>query len=453
MSGRGGEGARRRADPDGTAGAGLPGTPWAGPPAGPAASGAALVVALTAALVATGPAAAQDGDADRYRRSPLTGDDPFARLLTSRPSVAVTGRAGAANTALELDDVGAIVFLADRDRFRVTDALDGIGLVPWGEGLEGAGDGRGSVRVAVPVGDSLVLGLGAGASSWASLRLDDDAVALLRDGNADRTEFGLGRTRGDVLLAAEFGAHAAWRAGRVLGRDGPQLAFGGGLRWLRPLYYARSRSLLDDGGRIRVGPDSVRARVAVATAETPSLEPRGGGLLFDGLVRAEWPDRSFALEASVTGLGRVGMDGVLQRREEVDVATTRLDEVVDAVEDLSFRVRDTLSASVSPPADLHLTASSRALDDVQLDARLGVPFGGDFARPPPSVELLSTWRPVRRLPLRAGLRLGGHAETAYRLGTGWEGRRFFARLSATSAGGLFGSARGVSGDVSFGVWF
>lgn len=159
------------------------------------------------------------------------------------------------------------------------------------------------------------------------------------------------------------------------------------------------------------------------------------------------------MEAAVTGLGRVGMDGLLQRREEVDVATTRLDEVVDEVEALSFRVRDTVSASVSPPADLRLTATSRALDDVQLDARLGVPLGGDFARPPPSLELLSTWRPLRRLPLRAGLRLGGHADTAYRLGTGWEGRRFFARMSATSAGGLFGSARGVSADVGFGIWF
>lgn len=413
----------------------------------------ALAVAAVVALTVPGPAAAQDGGVDRYRRSPLMGDDPFAGLLTSHASVAVSGRAGAANNALTLDDAGAVVFLADRDRLRVTDALDGLGLVPRGEGLEGAGDGRGSVRVGVPVGDSLVLGLGAGAASWASLRLDDDAVALLRDGNADRTEFSLGRTRGDVLLAAELGAHTAWRAGRLLGSGGPQIALGGGLRWLRPLYYARSRSLIDDGGRVRVGPDSVRARVAVATAETPSVEPRGGGVLVDGLVRAEWPERSLALEASVTGLGRVEMDGVLQRREEVDVATTRLDEVVDAVEDLSFRVRDTVSTSVSPPADLRLTASSRALDHVQLDARLGVPFGGDFARPPPSLEMLSTWRPDPRLPLRAGLRLGGHAETAYRLGTGWEGRRFFARLSATSAGGLFGGARGVSGDVAFGVWF
>lgn len=428
MSGRGGAGAR------------------------PTTAAGALAVAFVVALAVSGPATAQEGEPDRYRRSPLMGDDPFAHLLTSRRSIVISGRVGAANSALTLDDVGAITFLAERDRFRVTDALDGLGLVPRGEGLEGAGDGRASVRVGLPVGDSVVLGLGAGAASWASLRLDDDAVALLRDGNADRTEFGLGQTRGDVLLAAELGALAAWRAGRLLGRDGPQISFGGGLRWLRPLYYARSRSLVG-GGRVRVGPDSVRARVAVATAETPSVEPRGGGVLFDGLIRAEWPARSFAVEASVTGLGRVGMDGVLQRREEVDIATTRLDEVVDAFEELSFRVRDTVSASVSPPADLHLTASSRALDDVQLDARLGVPLGGDFARPPPSLELLSTWRGIRRLPLRAGLRLGDHTEVAYRLGTGWEGRRFFARVSATSAGGLFGGARGLSGDVSLGVWF
>lgn len=173
----------------------------------------------------------------------------------------------------------------------------------------------------------------------------------------------------------------------------------------------------------------------------------------DALVRAAWPAAKLAVEASLTGLGTIRVDGALERSERVEVSTTRLDSVVDVVEALSFDVRDTLETDVSPPAELLLTVSTWRIPLVQVDARFAAPVGGDFHRPPPTVELLSTVRPARSWPLRAGLRLEGHGNVGYRLGTGWEGSRFFGRVTASSEGGLFGGARGVSADVAFGLSF
>lgn len=413
---------------------------------------AGLVLAALGAL-AGAPAAAQQLPSDAYRRSPFVADDPFWPLMGSRAGLVVSGRGAASNNALDFEALGALVFLADRDSLRAVDALDALGLVPKGEGLGGEGDAEGTLRVAVPLGRRLSVGLSAGPRAWSSALVDEAAVALLRDGNAARSDFGLGRTRGEVLVAAEAGVHFTWRAGRILGGGGPEVTFGAGGRRVRPLYYAGFRSLLEDRGAILVSPDTIRARISVATLETPSVKLQGDGYLVDGLVRAVWPASRFALEVSVTGLGSTTVEGVVRRGEEVDLATTRLDEVVDVVDGLALRVRDTVDVTLSPPAEIGLTASTWWVPGLQLDARLSVPAGGEFARPPPAVELLSTLRPVRAWPLRAGIRVGGHGDLGYRVGTGWEGRRFLARLSAGSTGGLFGRSRGLSTRISLGVWF
>lgn len=413
----------------------------------------AVLAALVLHLAVPGSSNGQISPRETDRRGSVSGQDPFAHVLTSGWSLVLYGHGAAANSALTLDDLGALVFLADRDSLRVGDALDALGLIPRGEGLAADGEAGTGFQGGIPVGHGWTVGASMGARGWSTGVADEDAVSLLRDGNADRTEFSLGTTRGDALLAAEVGAHAGWQAGRIVGNDGPQLTFAGGLRWVRPLFYGRARSLLEDGGRIRITPDSVRAKLAVVTAETPSVQLQGGGVLGDALVRAAWPESEFAVEASVSGIGAVSIDRVLRRREEVNIATTRLDSVVDVVEALSFEVRDSVATSVSPPAALNLTASTWSLPSVQLDVRLKVPMGGDFHRPPPTVGLISTFRPLRMLPLLAGLQLGGHADVGYRVGAGWEGERLFARLSAATGGGFFGGARGVTADVSFGVRF
>jgi hypothetical protein len=282
--------------------------------------------------------------------------------------------------------------------------------------------------------------------------LDDDAVALLRDGNGARSEFTLGETRGDGLLTAEVGAHAVWRHGRLAGLRHARLALGAGVRYVEPLFYVRARSLLENGGRILLTRDSVRARASVASARTPRVGAQGSGVLADLMARLEWPERGMALEASIRDLGRVALNGLVRRREDVDLATTRLDSVVDVLEKLSFTVRDTAPDHVSPPAVVGLTASVWSVHPVQLDGRLLVPVGGDFDRPPPAVELLSTWRPSPPLPLRAGVRLGGRSGPGVRLGLGWETDRFYVRGSAVTSGGVVGGARGLGATLDLGFW-
>ena len=411
-------------------------------------------LAVLATVTATGgwqAASAQSPDA-RYRRSPLIGGDPFALLTEPRRSLSLASRVSGGNSALDLDDVAAILFLAERDSLRPVDALDAVGLVPRGDGLTGYGDGGARLRMGLPVAERWTVGVGLQGRAYGSFRLDDDAVALLRDGNAVRQEFSLGRTRGDALLTGELGVHAVWRPEGVRGPGGSRLLVGAGLRYVEPLYYGRVVSVLEDRGAILLSPDSVRARVSVASATTPRVGPQGSGVLGDLLACLEWPDRDLAVEASLRDVGRIELDGLVRRREDVDVATTRLDTVADMLESLSFAVRDTVPGGVSPPMSVAVTVSSWSLLPVQLDGRVLVSLGGGFDRPPPAVELLSTWRPRASLPVRAGVRLGGRSGPGIRLGLGWEADRLFVRASAVTHGGLAGRARGLAATFGVGLW-
>lgn len=418
-----------------------------------------LLAAALLGMLAAGPPAvrgqtaeSEPGAAGLYRRTPMVGGDPFAGMLTGRPSLALRARAAGGNSALDLNELGALLFLAERDSLRPGDALDALGLVPSGQGLAGYGDGDVGVRAASPVGRRWSVGLSAEAAGYGSFRVDDDAVALLRDGNAARSEFAVGESRGDGLLAAEVGLHGLLRPDGLRGPGGARLALGAGVRLVRPLYYVRFLSLLEDRGRVLVSGDSVRARVSMATDRTPSMGATGAGWLADVMVRMEWAERGAAVEVSVRDLGRVTADGLVRRREDVDLTTTRLDTVVDVVESLSFPVRDTVSASVSPPALVGVTASVWKGLPVQLDGRLLVPVGGDFDRPPPAGEVVSTWR-LGRLPLRAGVRVGGRSGAGARLGLGWETRSFFVRGSAVTSGGVGAGALGLAASVEAGLWF
>lgn len=414
---------------------------------------AACLLVTAASSVAGSPDARAQDPADLYRRSPLVGGDPFAGLTEQRSSLSLKLGASGENSALGLNDLGAILFLAERDSLRPTDALDALGLVPRGHGLTGYGAGEIRLRAGLLVARAVTVGVGLQGRGYGSFRIDDDAVALLRDGNDTRSEFTLGRTRGDGLVTAEAGVHAVWRA--VATEDGsrPRLTIGAGIRYVEPLFYGRALSVLEDVDPILVSGDSVRAHIELTTARSPSVGAQGSGWLGDLMARIEWPSAGAALEATVQDFGRVHVDGLVLRSEEVDLATTRLDDVVDVVDSLSLTVRDTVAATVSPPVLVGLTASVWAWAPVQLDGRLLLPVGGDFDRPPATAELLATWRPVRRLPLRTGVRLGGRGGVGVRLGLGWETSRFFVRGSAVSNGGFAGNARGLAAGFETGVWF
>jgi len=420
-------------------------------------AGFLLGVAVAAQAIAVRPAHAQEPEdvrvEDLYRRIPLVGGDPFAALTEGRRSLSLSTHATGENNSLGLNDLGALLLLAERDSLRPTDALDALGLVPRGDGLTGYGTGEVRLRVGLPVSSRLTVGIGLQARGYGSFRIDDDAVALLRDGNATRSEFTLGRTRGDGLVTAEAGVHTVWRAAPPDDRSSPRLTLGAGVRYVEPLFYGRALSVLEDVDPILVSGDSVRAHITLSTARNSSVGAQGIGWLGDLMARLEWPSPGVAFEAMLQDLGRVSVDRLVLRSEEVDLATTRLDDVVDVVDSLSLTVRDTVTADVSPPALVGLTASVWSWAPVQFDGRLLVPVGGDFDRPPPIVELLATWRPLRRLPLRSGVRLGGRGGVGVRLGVGWEAARFYVRGSGVSTGGFAGEARGLAAELDLGLWF
>lgn len=415
----------------------------------PIRTAAVLTVALSACLAVD--VVAQDDPVHLDRRAPTSGFDPFRYVAVPRSGLAVFGQAAARNNALNLDDVGALIFLSDRDSLRVADAMDALGLVPAGVGLEGAGEGSGGVHLGWRARPRLTVGLSARAHAYGAFQLDDDAVALLRDGNGARSEFSLGRTRGTLLGVVEVGVHGVLRV-RRREAAGPVVDVGAGLRHVSPAYLVRTRTLLENGGVVRITGDSVRASVLLETGETPDAFPGGSGVLADGLIRAVWPEDRFALEAMLLNVGGVSVEGVERRRLSLELATTRLDTVVETVDALALEVRDTTSVSADPPAVLALTVSTSRLPGFQLDARLTAPLAGEFERPPPEMELLGTLRPFRWLPVWAGVGVGGHRGVGYTAGAGVEKRRFFVRTSFSTFGGFLGSARGLAGRLAIGAW-
>ena len=420
----------------------------------PAVRGCLLgAAAALTVLCASAPAAAQQ-TADLYRRAPLLGDDAFAGLVEGRGSLQFGADASAGNNALDLDRLGAVLFLAERDSLRDADALDALSLVPRGVGLTGHGNAGARFRIGVPLASGLTVGVGASGRGYGSFRVDDDAVALLRDGNGSRSEFPLGETRGDGLLTAEVGVHGVWHPLAAPGESGRdvRLALGAGVRHVQPLFFARVRSELENRTRIVVTADSIRARVSVATEHTPSVARRGGGYLTDLMARLAVPGSGVALEVGVRGLGDVTVEGVERRLEEVDLSTTRLDSVVDVVESLSLDVRDTVNATVTPPALVDVTASLWSGIPFQLDGRVVLPAGGDVGDRPPAGEVLTTWR-LGAVPVRAGARFGGRAGVGGRFGLGLETGSFFLRGSAVTSGGFGGTARGLAARMDVGVWF
>jgi hypothetical protein len=104
------------------------------------------------------------------------------------------------------------------------------------------------------------------------------------------------------------------------------------------------------------------------------------------------------------------------------------------------------------PRTIRFTASAWASRILQIDVSATAPITGDFAAPL-AVDLGTTWRFVRVLPIRAGLVLGGRQGIGYTGGFAVEGRTMFFELMGQTLGGLFDKATGTGGRMELGFFF
>src|SRR5712692_6770696 len=202
-----------------------------------------------------------------YRRTPSFRNDPFRHVTIPHWGLVFDVGATAANNTLELADVGALLFLNDSSKnpggLLPGDAIDVLGLIPKGSGLQGSAQGEGGAYLGGPFGHHFALGLSVRGSGYGSFQLDDNVVSLLRDGNGSRQDFSLGNTKGIGLATAEGGAHAMLRFGALGSVDGVHLSLGFGGRYIRPVVFASTRSTVANGGTIRVTGDTIKADIAL----------------------------------------------------------------------------------------------------------------------------------------------------------------------------------------------
>jgi hypothetical protein len=421
-----------------------------------AAAAAAIAAGLDAQTV---PENSQAARVDLgYRRPPTFRIDPFTNLHVPHWGFVLNVGGTAANNSVNLNDVGALIFLSDEDSLRWVNGLDALGLVSPGSGLKGNGEAQAGIYVGGPVGARIRVGLSVMGRSYGSVLLDDDAVALLRDGNASRDEFTLGDSDGAGLVTAEAGAHGLYRLGPFGSIDGVNLILGAGVRYVRPILYGSANSVLSNGGVVRLTGDSVTASVQIETFQTAGLFDgdvklnEGGGMVGDFLARVEWPTSGLSLEAMIANVGAVSVGSVERRTASVDIQTTDLKEVSDVLDTLDLRLQDTTNITVTLPRIARLTASAWANRILQLDLIGTLPFGSDFDLPA-TVDIWSTWRFMPTVPLRAGLVFGGHQGVGFSGGLGVETRNFFFGIAGRSLGGLFSNATGASARLDLGVFF
>ncbi len=399
-----------------------------------------------------------------YRRTPIFGVDPFRHVMIPHWGFAVTGGGTGGNNALNLRDIGALSYLSSEDEVRIGDVIDALSLVPRGQGVVGTGQVEAGTHLGLSLGSRLTLGFSASGRGYGSFELDDDGVALLRDGNGARQDFTLGQSHASAVSTAELGAHSVIRLGSP---NTMQLALGFGLRYVRPAVLFQARSLIENGGMIRATGDSISANLAVEVLSTlPSggtdffsdLTDRirgdmggSGSVLGDLLVRAQWS--GFAIEGMIINIGsRVNFTQVSRRSDSLDIATTNLDDLRESFDSLNFDVRDSVDMSVMLPRVARASASVWAGSILQLDFAATGSLGGDIELPF-VFDVGSTLRLIRWIPLRAGVILGGRQGTGYSGGFAIESRNFLFQVSGQSLGGLFQEATGLGGRFDFGFFF
>ncbi len=390
-----------------------------------------------------------------YRRTPHFRIDPFRHAMIPHWGIVFSAGASAANNTLNASDIGALIFLDDElnnpDGILLGDIVDALGLIPVGSGVGGFGRGEGGAYLGGPFGRQLSVGFSAQGRGYGNFRVDDAAVALLRDGNAALQSFSLGTTGGSALATAEAGAHAVLRFGPLGSEDGAEVSLGLGGRYVRALFYGRGRSTIDS--RFRVTGDSIVADIDFEVVSTPEFETdRGAGIVGDFLLRLEWPTSGFALEAMVANLGAVTVERVERRTLQFSAQSTDLTEVSDSLDATEFVVQDTVNVDVTLPRIVRFSASAWANRILQLDITATMPVSGEFESSL-AVDIGSTWRLLRTVPLRAGLLLGGNQGVGYTAGIGIESRNLLLTLAAGSLGGLFSEGKGASARFDLGFFF
>jgi hypothetical protein len=392
-----------------------------------------------------------------YRRTPSFRVDPFRQAMIPHWGFVFSAGALGDNNALRVADARALIYLADKDSLGVGDMLNTLGLIPDGKGLKGSGLAEGGFALGGPFGSHVNLALSVQGRGYGGFQLDDNFIALVRDGNGARQSFSVGSSKGAGLVTAEAGAHAVLRFGPLGSEDGVNLNIGVGARLIRPVVFALGLSTVDNGG-VTVTDSSVSANVGVAAwyTEHPDSTFKNGktSLAGDFLVRLTWPTQGFALEAMVANLGNVTIHDVTSEAYSYRVNTTNLAEVKDSLDSLKARsVKNTgLDPKVTLPRIVRFTASAWANRILQLDVSATMPVHGDFEAPL-SVDLGTTWRFVRTIPLRAGIVLGGDQGLGFTGGLAIEGRNMYWQFMGESLGGLFGRATGVGGRFELGVFF
>jgi hypothetical protein len=398
-----------------------------------------------------------------YRRTPYLGIDPFRYALVSHWGLVFSAGGSGANNSFNASDIGAVRLLLKPgggmgDSLRSEDIVSALGLVPAGKGLLGLAQGGGSVYLGGPFGRHFALGFTGEGHAYSSFRVDDNAVALLRDGNGARQNFSLGTTGGAALATAEGGVHAVLRFGATADDDpGLRIVAGIGARFLKPLAYARGGSTIANGGIIRVTGDSIAAHVSVESQFTTAakdnpLNVQGSGMATDFLLRLELPRPGLAFEAMLANVGSVKIQGVERRLATFDVAATSLRVVKDSIDTVKFRVQDTTGVTVTLPRILRLAASAWVLPMLQLDVSYTGAVSGDFAAPA-VLEAGATLRLLRWFPLRVGIVRAGDYGSGFTGGFGIETRVLYLDVS----GGMYGSspktATGGGGRFEFGFFF
>lgn len=394
-----------------------------------------------------------------YRRTPHVGLDPFRYSLVPHWGLVVAANASGTNNALNASDIGALMLLGRKDSLRAEDAIDALGLVPPGKGLLGLVQAGTTVHFGGPFGHHFALGFTGEGHAYSSFRLDDNAVALLRDGNSSRQNFSLGTTGGAALATAEGGVHAVLRFGATANDDpGLRVIVGLGARYLKPLAYARGGSAIANGGTIRLTGDSIAAHVSaqsqfttVASEDNP-LNVKGSGLASDFLLRLELPRPGIAIEAMLANVGTVKIQGVERRLATFNVATTTLREVKDSLDTVEFRVQDTTEVTVTLPRVLRVAASAWLLPMLQLDASYTAAVTGDFVAPA-VLEAGATLRLLRWFPLRVGIVRAGDYGNGFTGGFGIETRVLYLDVTGSAFGDAPKTVRGGGGRIEFGLFF
>jgi len=427
----------------------------------------ALLAAMTVGLTATSvsaqgvPDLSQSARVDMgYRRFTSFRVDPFRHVMIPHWGLVVSAGASAENTVLNFSDVGALIVLDDNDDIQPSDMIDIVGLIPAGKGVRAVAQGEGGAYLGGPFGSHFSIGFSVQGRGYGSAKVSDSAIAVVRDGNLNQQNFNLGNSGASGLATAEIGAHAVLRFGPFGGEDGMNLALGMGGRLVRPGAYVRARSEVGSPGTMRVTSDSIVLDLAFETLITPddNLEQRfkgdfGSGTAGDFLMRLEWPTQGFAFEAMVANIGTVSIQQLERDSASIFVATADpLNDLVDAFDAVAFETRDTVDVDVRLPRIVRFGASAWANRILQLDLSTTLPVGGEFETPL-IMDVGTTWRFLKNLPLRAGLTIGGHQGLGYSGGFAFEARNMLFQVAGQSLGGFMKQAKGAGARFDFGFFF